>query len=864
MEIKLNYQLLLILISIPFLISQNKKKEFNNIIESYLNKGEIINIEPEFFISDNIIDENLNYYKINLLLNDSDKVYFDYQSEYGCLYVFCDETNINNSLEPDFIFCSKGINQIFELKKIDIMNKIDKKKIDVINIYIGVGHNKSEVNKKEFNYSMKVSISKPDINIFEINSDHKILCKTEKYNEKNICLFSIVYNNSGNNINNSNEKNLIIYPISQIESIKLNIYSDLINKEYYDEWNSNYLIENIPSINSSFTNYDSPQEFLFINMQNKDKYIYVCIESEKEVTIEMHSHYLYKNEEIKLPKMNEIQFYNIYPNQNKISFDFSPLKGNDISLNKDIFISLVALNGKANIYFENSESMKFITDSKENKLFINLNNQNINYNLIIDNLEYSPQKNNIENDEDNFGYIFYIKFCTKDKKNIMNKFTYSKSFKISYDNINFPIILYSQIPNINSPINLNLHYYNISNLDTSIINDDIFNIEILILSSDEINKLKKDSSLVSNVNSIKGKFNSNLFVSNIYLSIEEMKKFKVKENPWIYIQISGKKDIQLTKLILGSTISQVNSLIYPAERIYHYGEIHNEKKIVYRLAGNKKFHIMRIEIGFNSNLLSYSIKRKNSENNYMNNDTDLSFIKESSYNGRGLLNIYTKNGEDIYLTIFNNNINNKLTNYAFKYINAEKNGDFKNYFIINDDLSFTERDLSISIKKIDNIPDSCIVDCFAKIIDKENYIKNEKIKTIAITQSIGNSYIKGINQNENDLVIFYLNYGINRTNFYSNAYCKIIGENFELDYLSYNGLIIVGSNEIEPTSEDNSTLYIIIISVSGFIFLIIIILVVYFIILQKRNRALLNEMITKITFDDDNLLSEDDDDNILK
>ena len=298
--------------------------------------------------------------------------------------------------------------------------------------------------------------------------------------------------------------------------------------------------------------------------------------------------------------------------------------------------------------------------------------------------------------------------------------------------------------------------------------------------------------------------------------------------------------------------------------MYHYGEIHNEKKIVYRLAGNKKFHIMRIEIGFNSNLLSYSIKRKNSENNYMNNDTDLSFIKESSYNGRGLLNIYTKNGEDIYLTIFNNNINNKLTNYAFKYINAEKNGDFKNYFIINDDLSFTERDLSISIKKIDNIPDSCIVDCFAKIIDKENYIKNEKIKTIAITQSIGNSYIKGINQNENDLVIFYLNYGIDRTNFYSNAYCKIIGENFELDYLSYNGLIIVGSNEFEPTSEDNSTLYIIIISVSGFIFLIIIILVVYFIILQKRNRALLNEMITKITFDDDNLLSEDDDDNILK
>ena len=207
MEIKLNYQLLLILINLSFLTSQSNQKEFNYIIESYLNKDEIINIETEYFISGNITDENLNYYKINLLLNDSNKVYFDYQSEYGCLYVFFEDNIFNNSSEPDFIFCSEGFNQIFELKKIDIMNKVDKKKIDDINIYICVGHNKSEVNKKEFNYSMKVSFSKPDFNIFEINSDHKILCKTEKYNEKNICLFAIVYNNSGNNIDNCNEKN---------------------------------------------------------------------------------------------------------------------------------------------------------------------------------------------------------------------------------------------------------------------------------------------------------------------------------------------------------------------------------------------------------------------------------------------------------------------------------------------------------------------------------------------------------------------------------------------------------------------------------------------------------------------------------
>ena len=379
MEIKLNRIFIFILINILFLFSHSNQKELNNIIESYLNEDEIKTMEIDHFISGNVFDKSMNYYKINLLLNDSDKVYFDYQSEYGCLYVFFEEKNIYNSSKSDFIFCSEGINKIFELKQKDIMDKIDKTKINETYMYIGVGHNKSEINKKEYQYSMKVSYSKPDINIFEINSDHTILCKTEKYNETNICLFALVYNNSNsnNNIDISNEKNLIIYPKSQIESIKLNIYSDFMNKENYDEWNSNYLIKNIPNINSPYTNYDSQQEFLFINTTNEDKYIYICIESDKEVTIEMHSHYLYQKEEIKLPKMNEIQFYNIHPNQNKISFNFSSLKIYDINLDKDIIISLVTLNGKASIHFENDKSKKFITDTKENKLFLNLNNQNI-------------------------------------------------------------------------------------------------------------------------------------------------------------------------------------------------------------------------------------------------------------------------------------------------------------------------------------------------------------------------------------------------------------------------------------------------------------------------------------------------------
>ena len=84
-----------------------------------------------------------------------------------------------------------------------------------------------------------------------------------------------------------------------------------------------------------------------------------------------------------------------------------------------------------------------------------------------------------------------------------------------------------------------------------------------------------------------------------------------------------------------------------------------------------------------------------------------------------------------------------MTNYVFKYINAEKKSDFNDYYILNDDLTFKEKDLYISVKNLNKLLDSSIFECFVKIIDKYNYIENEIIKTIAITQSIGNSNIKG-------------------------------------------------------------------------------------------------------------------------
>ena len=76
-----------------------------------------------------------------------------------------------------------------------------------------------------------------------------------------------------------------------------------------------------------------------------------------------------------------------------------------------------------------------------------------------------------------------------------------------------------------------------------------------------------------------------------------MKKFNIKGNPCVFIYISNNhNNVEFKKLILGSTISIINSLIKPSERIYHYGDLKNEEKIVYRLGGSPEFHLTNLHL----------------------------------------------------------------------------------------------------------------------------------------------------------------------------------------------------------------------------------------------------------------------------
>ena len=453
---------------------------------------------------------------------------------------------------------------------------------------------------------------------------------------------------------------------------------------------------------------------------------------------------------------------------------------NDLLVN-EISLTLVTLYGKASIYLGNDESTEYITDINENKLIfiINLNSckSEDDCKLKINNLE--------ENNE----YIFYI-YYTKKTNNKLNEIIYGKSNKLIYNNYKYPMMLYEPMPNFNSSININLQLFNIQEINKILNNNNIFDIEILIVSQKDIYELKLNYTHIKSYNNkIKRKFDPILSAANIYLTNEEIKSFNITEDSWIVIYISNNTNMNnIEKIILGSIISSTNDLIIPSERIYHYGQLGNEERIVYKLKGKEDNHLMRLVFSCNSEYIGWSVRKTNDYNDYMKNDTNLGFVTEKWNNGRELLTMYKENGEDIYLSIFYKDkriIDLKLTNYIFKYINSAKNN-FKNYIIKNDSINYNIEEKKIIINGISPSPSN--ITYYLKIVYKEDYVKNETINTIAISESNSNIIINGkINDNNN--IEFILN-NIENNIYYINAYSIIIEKNYDIEYLSYSGLII--------------------------------------------------------------------------
>ena len=797
-----NMKFFFLLIILPFFSSIFTNKNIAQVINDY---STYYYYEPSNYSQFDIFNEgNINKtqtvvsytYKLNLT-NDTElgKIFFDYQSDFGKLNI-----SFNKGYSDYIIFNASDKNNFFILDLNDILNKstLDD---DYIDMKVQVSHENFGSNF-DFDFALKVSLKK-SINILEINSEHQILCPTEKVGDedKYRCLFVYANNNKMNF--NDNEKNLLIFPMLNeiMDGLNLNIYADYINKSIYDDFDKETLQNLIPNESSKYINKINGTKVNFIRIENVtyEKYIYISIETNKETLLEILSQEISENQKsYELNKDKKIQTFSINELNTSITLNFAKSKISQISL------LLTTIYGKSTIYFENDIDKKYTIDTRENNLLLSLDSS----------------KKKLVFDKIDGGHIFYISII-KNSKNILNELIYGTSSRFSFNKIPDNILFYEKIPLNNDSININMQLYN--DIETKNLSHRYI-INITFLSKEEIHDIKYDSTLINKLTFVaEGELNPFTFSTNVHLG------FNLTNNKtYVLIKLTPNFDTENKIMILGITLSKVNSLIYPAERIYHYGELNKYEKITYKLKGREKYHLMRLEFGHNSGDIKWTVKRKYDEKDYTTNDTDISFVIEYWHNGRELLTMYIENGEDIYLTIFKRGPPRpkKLSyNYAFKYINSGKNGDFKNYVIKNDYLKYEDKDRNITMSELwNNHPHNFLIKYYMRLIETTNYISSETLNSIALIESKANYSLNSIFTTDKDtsekLVLFNLKNSLDiYKNYNINCYIAVIEDNNDIELLSYQGSYIEGQKLKKPSKG----LVIAALSIAGVVFIILLI-----------------------------------------
>ena len=800
-------KLFFLLIFLPFFSSSLTNKNIAQVINDY---NTYYFTEPSNYTEFDVFQEgNININKTVISYNyqisiknksELGKIFFDYQSDFGYLNI-----SFNKGGKKNTVFQSQEKNNFFILDLNDVLNNESWIRDDFVVMNVQVAFDNIQPNFN-FDFSLKASLKK-SINILEINSEHQILCKTEKVDKdddednKYRCLFVVV---NKDNITNSeeNEKNLLLFPFinENIDDLNLNIYADYINKTIYDNFDNESLSQLIPNNNSQYKNKIINKTTNFIRIENitHEKYLYVSIETNKETLLEILSQEISENKNAyELTNPKKIQTISINGLNASISLDFTK---SDIS---EYSILLITVYGKSTIYFEDNPNEKYTADVRENSLFLSLDSKKGK--LILEKIDE--------------GHVFYITVLDKEKS-VINELIYSRASRFSFNNIPEQMLFYENIPVNNDSVNINFQLYNILQINNT------FNICVALLSKEEMQEIKYNISKINNMTFIaEGQLSPISLSSNIHLNHDLNNENKSN----VFIILQPTFDTSNKKMILGISLTKVNSLIYPSERIYYYGELNKYDRVTYKLEGNEKYHLMRLELGHNSGDINWSVKRTYEEKNYTMNDTDLSFVIEYWHNGRELLTMYIENGEDIYLTIFkkqNIRRNKNISyNYVFKYINAGKNGDFKNYVVKQDNLIYNEDDKAIKIYEFWNVhPKNVIMSYYMRTIQYDNYVTSETLNSISLIESKGSfltdkAYITDEETSEN-LVEFYLRNSLNAMkSYFLNCYIAVIEDNNNIELLSYEGTFIEGQTIPKPIIG----LIIAALCIAGIVFIILVI-----------------------------------------
>ena len=803
------------------------------------------------------------------LPHDSDTVELDWQSSLAALYI-----NVGgkrpSTKSADFTLYPPGRDSLISINKKDILEKGKKRgviaqdvnSLEDINLVIGVWTNKTDSVNDEL-YSLRVhqyiENETEDLGIIEVNSDQKVICKPQKFREgysySYRCLFMISFNSDPSIL-----APIYIYGYSTNPAATVSLFGSFINQTDYNSYNKETIRNLIPSRqNAEYNTYYDGVNYIHVSELPYNKYFFIN---------------LYSDLPDDLVFINSVPIFNliaegliaeIFPNSH--TEQLFACKKNQLSMifpgQDGIATTIEVITGEAEIGW-NGEDVHKVKGAEDR---ITLFSEKDKRNLLIRNT--NPKINQLKADIEDPGFFFYISYQARMNGVNFDEIKFQKTTEISYKNTDLPAILYCKLGLVYKDLNIAIQFKDILGVNEGQYNESPIRVIASIMKEDTIYAARKNAQtdiVPSREKSVYGFYDPAIKTALIYLSKNKIDSYNLKESdhPTLYLRLdkANNQDIIFSKFDIETRVAGINDHVIPVEKVYHYGKLGEwQDSVFYKLKLQKNRLFMRVQVALNSAELDFTL---NQEMNKFEQNQTYDEWRSSRERGKVIITFIQPDIDFIYLNIFRKKRgvqgNEKLSNYAFKYITADHEYDFFDYKSMSPNIeckesagSFEDSDMIECVfNQIHSDVGVINVTYFLKVVENSTYIYGEEMSTIAVTESPNVVYYKknpevGIEGDYDKISMKIEGY---LSNWASINIIAQIQQNNIIEYSAYNALMNIRPDpnkkddeekkeDNKKESPDNTVLFGVIGGVLGIIVIVLIIVIIYF---QIKNRNLMNQV----------------------
>ena len=833
----------------------------------------------EFIIGNVKISNNVEisqFYKI-WLPRDTYELYFDWQSELAGLYINVDDS-LPTAANADFILKPNGTDSILVLEKNQILEAIEKKKVPLpyegsledVKLTIGIWTDKTDSVGTEL-YSLRVhevNIEQSDLDIYEVNTDQKILCKPKSIGSgKYYCLFMVTYDDQ----DVKQQSDLLVYATSTNKGDSTVMYASFISANIYNEFIADTLRGSIPNENSAaYDTINLDTNYFYIQLhkiQSKDQYLYVNVISSFPDDIMMvasmncFDRTQEGNIQIFYPKAKTEQI--VQAKEDSLILDFS--------VDSSLIVNIENLGGEADLRWEEDDQVVHYLRGKGDRLTLTTST---NYKRLL----IKKLKSDKPIKEKDPGFVFIFDYYSRDSSKNFDEVVYGSSIEMAYRDTDLPVYMYSKKVDYSNDINIAVTFRDSRDDTEGEYTTNPIEVRAFLDKRDLIYAAKATPEFEPYGNKIEGIYDPAIKTAQVFLPdlvINLDFKIDPKDYPTLLLFL-GKSNAYEDKVYktfdVEAQFTRTNSLVVPNEKVYNYGKFNGLITQYYKLRKDTVKKIMKIVISFNGDLLTFSIGDRSNPYNQTEKFTNKTEIGK----GKILITIEPPENMDfIYLNVYKKSYmedpNTHIQNYAFKYINVESDDQFFDYGIKNNNGSLTYKDerkdgkvtITATFNRVDIDKGKANITYFLKIVDSRTYIPGEDFNTVAVTESpYFTKYKRNPDFDATDKIT------LSATGDFQYWRCiqviAQIQQNKVLEYIAYDSVCTEknvptdhkdGGDENLNEKSDNTGLLIGISVVLALLIIGLAILVFYF---QKKNKSLMNQ-VKHVSFQQNNTSSSDPD-----